>query len=102
MYSNLMLYSFAVFRFQDIKALNSSGTNPIKSISQIIHQGLIGAIMFIVYGLLVLSLVFMLMIRAIKLWFYAIFSPLMTLRYVIGDGMFKEDKSGSFEIKEFI
>lgn len=91
MYSNLMLYSFAVFRFQDVKILNSSGVNTIKSIGQIIHQGLIGALMFIVYGLLVVALVFMLMMRAIKLWFYAIFSPLMTLKYVIGDGVFGKE-----------
>ena len=39
--------------------------------------------MFILYGLLVLALIFMLMIRAIKLWFYAIFSPFMTLKFVL-------------------
>lgn len=83
-----MLYSFAVFRFQDVKMLNGGTKDTILSIGQIINQGLIGAIMFIVYGLLVLALVFMLMMRAIKLWFYAIFSPLMTLKYVVGDGFF--------------
>jgi hypothetical protein len=44
--------------------------------------------MFVVFGLLVMALIFMLLIRAIKLWFYAIFSPLMTLKYVLGDKMF--------------
>lgn len=87
MYSNLMLYSFAVFKFQDVKDLPTT-YDKIKGVTQIIHQGIIGAIMFIVYGLLVIALVFMLMMRAIKLWFYAIFSPLMTLKYVIGDGFF--------------
>lgn len=42
-----------------------------------------GALMFIVFGILVLALVFMLMVRAIKLWFYAIFSPLFTLQFVV-------------------
>ena len=55
-----------------------------------------------VFGLLVLALVFMLMMRAIKLWFYAIFSPLMTLKYVIGDGVFGgKENSDSFDLKEF-
>lgn len=40
--------------------------------------------MFLVFGLLVLALVFMLLVRAIKLWFYAIFSPLFTLSFVMG------------------
>jgi hypothetical protein len=82
MYSSLMIYSFAVFKFQDIKILNSTSDKVI-ALGQIINQGLIGVIMFFIYGLLVLALVFMLMIRAIKLWFYAIFSPFMTLKYVL-------------------
>lgn len=100
MYSSLMIYSFAVFKFQDVKVLNGT-TDTVKSIWQIINQWLIGAIMFVVYGLLVLALIFMLMIRAIKLWFYAIFSPFMTLKFVLWESMFK-DKNDSFEIKEFI
>jgi hypothetical protein len=40
--------------------------------------------MFIIFGLLVLALVSMLLIRVIKLWMYAIFSPLFTLHFVAG------------------
>ena len=59
--------------------------------------------MFIVYGLLVLALIFMLMMRALKLWFYAIFSPLFTIKYVLGDKAFGEaDKDGSMNITEFL
>ncbi len=101
MYSSLMIYSFAIFKFQDVKELGKDGKNPIKSIGQLINQGLIWAVMFIIYGLLVIALIFMLMMRAVKLWFYAIFSPLMTLKYVLGDKMFGESKD-SFELKEFI
>ncbi len=100
MYSSLMVYSFAVFKFQDVKMLNST-TQKVQSIGDIINQWLVWSIMFIVYGLLVLALIFMLMIRAIKLWFYAIFSPFMTLKFVLGEGMFK-DKNDSFDLKEFI
>lgn len=91
MYSNLMLYSFAVFKFQDVKKLDkpTPGVDTIYSIVQIVHQGLIGAIFFLIYGLLVLALLSVLMMRAIKLWAYAIFSPLFTLRFVLGDGFKK-------------
>lgn len=100
MYSSLMIYSFAVFRFQDVKMLNST-TEKVVAIWQIINQWLIGAIMFIAYGLLVMALIFMLFVRAIKLWFYAIFSPFMTLKFVLWDSMFK-DNNDSFDLKEFV
>ena len=53
----------------------------------IVHQGIVGAIMFLVFGLLTLALVAMLLVRAIKLWIYAIFSPLFTFQFVAGSGM---------------
>jgi hypothetical protein len=40
--------------------------------------------MFVVFGVLVIALIFMLMMRIIKLWVYAIFSPLFTLHFVAG------------------
>ena len=39
--------------------------------------------MFLVFGILVLALIFMLLTRAIKLWLYAIFSPLFTIKFVL-------------------
>ena len=45
----------------------------------------------------------MLITRAIKLWFYAIFSPLFTLRFVLQDDMKKAgDDDDMFSITEFI
>jgi hypothetical protein len=99
-YSSLMIYSFSIFKFQDVKEL-SSNLNAIKSVGQIINQAVIGAIMFVVFWLLVIALIFMLMMRAIKLWFYAIFSPFMTLNFVLGDKLFGESGK-SFDVKEFI
>ncbi|MFZ2256009.1 MAG: hypothetical protein WAW59_01635 [Patescibacteria group bacterium] len=40
--------------------------------------------MFLVFGVLVIALIFILMTRAIKLWIYAMFSPLFTLHFVAG------------------
>lgn len=57
--------------------------------------------MFIIFGILVLALIFMLMVRAIKLWMYAIFSPLFTLHFVAGKELLGE-KMDSFNLKEFI
>lgn len=101
MYSPLLIYGFGVFKFQEIKAVNS-GLNAVNDIGQLVNQGVIGVIMFLVYGILVIALISILMMRAIKLWVYAMFSPLFTLKYVLGDGMKKLDESGTFNIGEFI
>ncbi len=59
--------------------------------------------MFLIYGILVIALIFMLITRAIKLWFYAIFSPLFTLRFVLKDDFKKAgDDDDMFSISEFI
>lgn len=57
--------------------------------------------MFLVFGLLTLALVAMLLVRAIKLWVYAIFSPLFTFQFVAGSAMMGENKD-TFTIKEFV
>lgn len=45
----------------------------------------------------------MLVMRAMKLWFYAIFSPLFTIKYVLWDKAFGDaDKDESFNITQFI
>jgi hypothetical protein len=58
-------------------------------------------LMFLVFGLLTLALVTMLLVRAIKLWVYAIFSPLFTFQFVAGSAMMGGDKD-TFTIKEFV
>ncbi len=62
----------------------------------------VGALMFLVFGILTIALVAVLFVRAIKLWFYAIFSPLFTFRFVAGDLFKVADKDDSFSIKEFV
>ena len=100
MYSPLLVYGYGVFSFHNALDIKTTW-DQIKNIIQLIHQWLMGALMFIVFGILVLALVFMLMVRAIKLWFYAIFSPLFTLQFVVWWEMFWENKD-SFSIKEFL
>ena len=81
-YGSLVVYAFAVFKVQDIKEIRSK-LDLVQTPFQIVHQLIVGALMFIVFGLLVMALVVMLFMRAVKLWFYAMFSPLMTLKFVL-------------------
>lgn len=102
LFSPLLIYSFGVFKIQNVQKIDTK-MDVVTSIMHIIHQWIIGALMFIIYGLLVMALIFMLIMRAMKLWFYAIFSPLFTIKYMLGDKWFGEaDKDGSFKITEFI
>jgi hypothetical protein len=101
-YGSLLIYGNGIFKLNESKRL-STGTDMLESIAWLVNKWILSIVMFIVFGFLVIALVFMLMMRAIKLWFYAIFSPLMTLRYVVGPELFggKENSDG-FELKEFI
>ncbi len=60
--------------------------------------------MFLVFGILVIALIFILVTRAIKLWVYAMFSPLFTLHFVAGKEIMGKmgDSEDTFSIKEFI
>ncbi len=99
-YGSLVVYAFAVFKVQDIKEIRSQ-LDLVKTPFQLVHQLIVGGIMFIVFGLLVMALIVLLFMRAVKLWFYAMFSPLMTLKFVLWDKIFGKE-SESFDLKEFI
>jgi hypothetical protein len=101
MYGGLMVYAYGIFRFQDVFQINTT-RDALNVIVQLIHQWLVMALMFLVFGLLTMALVVLLLMRAIKLWFYAIFSPIMTLQYVIGNGIFGKENSETFDYKEFL
>ncbi len=99
-YSPLLIYAYQVFRLQDYKSIDGT-LNQIKTWGQLLNQLFVGAIMFLVFGLLVMALIAMLLLRAIKLWMYAIFSPLFTLHFVAGKELFGKSTEG-FDLKEFI
>lgn len=100
MYSSLMIYAYDIFKLSSVKEI--SGTlNAVKTAGQLLNELIIWAIMFLVFGILVMALIAMLALRAIKLWMYAIFSPLFTLHFVAGKELFGKWTEG-FDIKEFI
>ena len=100
-YWHLLVYAYSVFKVNDVKKIDTTW-NKISTWVQLLHQWIIGAILFMVFGILILALCVMLFFRAVKLWFYAIFSPLFTLHYVTGWGIFGWEGKENFSIKEFI
>lgn len=83
MYGSLVIYAYSVFRIQDVKMINTK-FDAAKGLVDIVTNGIISAVMFILFGLLTIALVVILFVRAFKLWIYAIFSPLFTFKFVLG------------------
>ncbi|MBC7498553.1 hypothetical protein H7170_02815 [Candidatus Gracilibacteria bacterium] len=100
MYGYMMVYAYSIFKFDQVTQI-PQGLDILKTGLGIVHQGVVAAIMFLVFGLLTLALVAMLLVRAIKLWVYAIFSPLFTFQFVAGSAMMGDNKD-TFTIKEFV
>ena len=100
MFSPMIIYGYSVFKFQKIDRLDW-GLDVAKAALKIVHSSVVAAIMFLVFWLLTLALAAMLFVRAIKLWMYAIFSPLFTFRFVAGSNLLWGDDD-SFSLKEFI
>jgi len=99
-YGSLLIYAYGVFEIQKIQKADGS-INTITSIGQLVNELILWVLFFVIFWILVLALVFMLMMRAIKLWMYAIFSPLFTIHFVLGKDTLWE-KMWDFNLKEFI
>lgn len=56
----------------------------------------------IVFTVILIALVLVLFTRVIKMWMYAIFSPLFALRYFLSDKIDKDNALSKFDFKEFI
>ncbi|MBX9809423.1 hypothetical protein K2X92_03485, partial [Candidatus Gracilibacteria bacterium] len=100
MYGPLVVYGYSIFKFEEIAELKSA-VDIASAAIQIVHTSIVSAIMFCVFGILILALAVMLLVRAIKLWMYAIFAPLFTFRFVAGSNLMGGDDD-SFSIKEFV
>ncbi len=99
-YNTLLIYAYNVFKIQNYKDIDSP-LGKISTAGQLLNNVVISALMILVFGILVMALIAMLMLRAIKLWMYAIFSPVFTLHFVAGKELFGKSTEW-FNIKEFI
>lgn len=86
MYGPILVYAYWIFRIQDVKTIKwATAVDVASSITKIATDGLIGVIMFFVFAILTIALMVVLLVRAFKLWIYAIFSPLITFQIVLKD-----------------
>lgn len=85
-YGPMLIYGYSIFKFQEIQRLDTS-VDIASAALKIVHTSIVSTIMFAVFGLLTMALISMLIVRAVKLWMYAIFSPLFTFRFVAGSNL---------------
>ncbi len=98
-YGPLVVYWYSIFKFQKIERLD--WPDIASAALKIVHTSIVSTIMFAVFGILIVALAAMLIVRAVKLWMYAIFSPLFTFQFVAGSSMMGENKD-TFTLKEFM
>ncbi len=96
-YNLLSVYAYGIFRIQDYKEITLE--EKVNKVIDIAMKLWFGVIFFVVFGILVIAIVYALFSRAIMLWLYAMFSPFFALNYVLGD---KAKKLEKFTIHEFI
>ncbi|OIP55067.1 hypothetical protein AUK10_00115 [Candidatus Gracilibacteria bacterium CG2_30_37_12] len=96
-YNLLSVYAYGIFRIQGYKAITTE--QKINKVIDIASKLGFGIIFFVIFGILVIAIVYALFSRAMMLWLYAMFSPIFALTFVLGD---KAKKLEKFTIKEFI
>lgn len=129
-YGIIPLYAYNIFKFDDLdtfkKALNNTdelspeqkaeilkadeGSQSMLLQAALIATGLakVGVQLFmsvlfaLVFMIILIALVLVLFTRVIKMWMYAIFSPLFALRYFLSDKIDKDNAIAKFDFKEFI
>ena len=65
-------------------------------------QLFMSAIFAIVFTVVLIALVLVLFTRVIKMWMYAIFSPLFALKFFLDDKVKQESTLGTFKFSDFI
>ena len=72
------------------------------SIGKIGVQLLMSVIFAVVFVVILIALVLVLFTRVIKMWMYAIFSPLFALKFFLDDKVKQESALGAFKFGDFI
>ncbi len=72
------------------------------TLGKILIQMGMSVLFALVFMVVLIALVVVLFTRVIRMWMYAIFSPLFALRYFLSDKVDKDGLLSKFEFKEFI
>lgn len=99
-YSILYVYAYGIFRVDTLQKITVA--NSINTASDVVFGLFSGLIGFIIMLLLFIGIVFVLFIRVIQLWVFAILSPLFGLFLFLGENVLGDSSLKKYNIKEFI
>lgn len=80
-YNLLSVYAYGIFKIQDYKMITTE--EKLGTIGKIASKLSFGFLFFVVFGVLIIAIVYALFSRALILWLYAMFSPIFALNYVM-------------------
>lgn len=100
-YNLLSVYAYGIFHVEKYMNIEKGQLEQgiLNNVTDIFKKLGFGIVFFVVFGILVIAIVYALFSRAIMLWMYAIFSPIFALNHVLGS---KNKSLEKFTIKEFI
>ncbi len=100
-YNLLSVYAYGIFRIQEYK--NITPEENLDKVVEIAKKLVFGALFFIIFGILVIAIVYALFTRALMLWMFAIFSPFFALNHVLSGSKSEAlKKISKFDITHFI
>ena len=99
----LSLYTYGVMKIWALDTSNSGSVlGAVKTLWDLTLKLIFDAVLIIVYLILMVALFLALLVRGIKLWIYAMFSPAFWLLYFFGKNDWVWEWNGKFGIKDFI
>lgn len=99
----MSIYTYGILRVHELDTITWNDLESLKTIADLIFKIVFDLLFIIVYLLLMVALLLALFTRWIRLWIYAMLSPVFWLLYFFGKGSewFGSD-SNKFSISEFI
>ena len=100
-YNLLSVYAYGIFHVEKYMDMTKNQIEKweVDKVVKVVQKLGFGIVFFVVFGILVIAIVYALFSRAIMLWLYAMFSPIFALNYVLGS---KNKSLEKLTVKEFI
>lgn len=97
----ISVYSYGILRIQELDTIAANDLNAIKTIADLVFKIVFDLLFIAVYLLLMIALMLALFARWVRLWLYAMMSPVFGLLYFFWAKEWFWDEQ-KFSVKEFI
>jgi hypothetical protein len=101
-YGIINIYSYGILRIHELDTINQADLQAISTIADLIFKIVFDLLFIVVYLILMVALLLALFARGIRLWIYAMLSPVFGLLYFFGKASEWVGEDQKFSVKEFI